>query len=623
MLGKLDRLQSRVGSVMRLSRARGLTLALSLAALVMGGAFLAASVFDVAFRLGPFARALLLAASVILALWAALRARRGSPADERGAAREVEHNFPEIESSRSTAIEYGSDPEKTEAYSSREIVDGLVETTEARTEPLPFRRAVNWKAVKRAGAGVAAVGAVVLLYSLLLPHMAASTAARFWNPFSDTPPPTWTVILSVDPGHREVGRGERVPVRARLGGSRPDSVRVLYRGEGDDEWLASNMSADMEGDAEGRDDGRVFLRTLRVTRRTEYRVVAGDAESPTYRLFPVEAPRVEAIRVRVVPPEYTGLPAEDLPEGAGDVRAVEGSRVEVRIRTNRKVERAELALTLEPRDKRGKGDKGSEADGPPKELSVALEPAPAPQDEGDGKSDAGDEVGGPGDPEDEFEGEELVAAFDLTESGEYRVRLEDSAGRTNSGDEPYDLTAVPDRPPVVKTTKPDKDVSAHKSQDVAVEIEASDDYGIAEVGIVHTLTGKPVRHSVERPAAGTKKSEAKYPVRLALAGLKGGEIITYYPFAIDSKGTETKGDVRFLHTYDEERYGGMPGQQQQKRPPRAVREVERLVERQQNLTRDTFGAARSAEDPKAREASAARSARKQDDVKRDLDELVK
>ena len=177
MSGKLDRLQSRVGSVMRLARLRGVSLAAALAALVMGGAFIAASVFDVAFRLEPFTRALLLAGSVVLAIWAALRARRGSLADGGAAAREVERSFPEIESSLSTAIEFGSDPEKTEAYSSREIVDGLVETTEARTEPLPFRHAVNWRAVGRAGAGLAAVAVAVLLYALLLPHMAASTAA--------------------------------------------------------------------------------------------------------------------------------------------------------------------------------------------------------------------------------------------------------------------------------------------------------------------------------------------------------------------------------------------------------------------------------------------------------------
>ncbi len=337
MTGKLDRLQSRVGSVMRLSRVRGVALGVTLAALVMGGAFLAASVLDIAMRPGTSTRALVLAASAVMAIWAVVRSRRRAPSDDGTVAREVERSFPEIESSLSTAIEYGSDAEKTEAYSSREIVDGLVEVAETRTQPLPFRRAVDWRAVRRAVAGLCAVGVVVLLYGLLLPHMAASTAARFWNPFSETPPPTWTVILSVDPGSREVGRGERVSLRARLGGSRPESVRVLYRGEGDISWLASNMSADTEGDAESINDRSVFVRTLRVTRRTEYRVVAGDAESPTFRLWPVEAPRVEAIRVSVVPPAYTGLPAEDLPEGTGDVRAVERSRVEVRIRTNRRI----------------------------------------------------------------------------------------------------------------------------------------------------------------------------------------------------------------------------------------------------------------------------------------------
>ena len=92
MPGKLDRLQSRVGSVMRLSRVRGVALGLALAALVMGGAFLAASVLDIAMRLGALSRALVLAASAVMAIWAVVRSRRGAPPDDRTAAREVERS---------------------------------------------------------------------------------------------------------------------------------------------------------------------------------------------------------------------------------------------------------------------------------------------------------------------------------------------------------------------------------------------------------------------------------------------------------------------------------------------------------------------------------------------------
>ena len=578
MSGVAGRLAGRVRSVVRLGRTQAVALAVAAAALTVGCAYLAASALDVALKLPWPVRLALFAGALALAVYAAARAARAAASafrDEVAAAREVERRFPQLRTALSTSIEFGGDEEKTAAYSSPAIVERLVENTEAVTEPLPFRRAVDWRRLARAAGALAVAGAAIALYAAALPHMAGSTAMRFFAPLADAPPPTWTVIVDVAPGSVEIARGASVSVEAELAGVAPDSVKLLYRPEGQEGWQESEMVPEA---------GRRFTRTLaRIVMPTEYCVSAGDAVSAVHRLEPYEEPRAESIRLRVTPPEYTLLGPEDLPEGTGDVRSVVGTEVAVRIRANRVPAAASLELVLGP-------------DG--KEVSVPLRPA-------------GEDA------------RELAASFRLDESGEYRVLLRDAKGHTNAGQATFRLKALPDRSPSVRIASPRPEVMAFRNQTVAIEIEGSDDWGLAELGIVHSLAGAPERVAVSRPEAGARSDRKKYEIKLSMHGFKGGEIVPYYGYAVDTDTMngpkETIGELRFIHTYDESDYQSPGGDE---RAPKSVREIGRLIERQMAVMRETFALVSAPEGGAARKDGASRAASDQDALKRDVENLV-
>jgi len=576
-------LVGRVRGVARIASLRGALAGAAFAVLAVAGGFLAASALDIAVHLAVPARAGLLAVTALLAAWLAMTACSRSRREFRNevlAAREVENRFPELGRSLSTAVEYGPDPAKTSRYSSGELVEMLVDSASERSSPLGLRRAVRWRAAVRAAMWASLALAGAGLYAALLPHMAAATARRFFRPLADSPPPTWTVIRDVSPGDRELPRGEGQAIDVELAGLRPREVRLEFRGEGEPGWSSVEMSPSGQ---------RRYSRTLaRIARPTEYRVVAGDAESRVYTLLPVEEPRLESLRVRIVPPEYTGLAPEELPEGTGDVRAPVGTRVELRARAAPGASACSAELSLGGR----------------REMSVALEARAEPR--------------------------EFAGSFTLSESGEYRVRVRDSHGRSSRDDPSYRLTALPDRAPQVRVLEPARDVMAARDQKVTIELEATDDWGVSELGLVHTLSGTPERVTVARPPERSRSAKASYKIELALRGFRGGEIVTYYPWALDNDGVngpkESIGEVRFLRTYDEERYG-LPGERAQ-RTPQAVREVERLISRQMELIRKTFDAARSASEPE-RVGAEERSARfeglaaDQDALRRDLDGFVR
>ncbi len=77
-------------------------------------------------------------------------------------------------------------------------------------------------------------------------------------------------------------------------------------------------------------EGQLDCRIPPATRGFTYQVLAGDAESPIYRVRLVEPPRVAGVQMRITPPAYTGQ-ASRLQTG-GDATIVAGSMVSMQAR---------------------------------------------------------------------------------------------------------------------------------------------------------------------------------------------------------------------------------------------------------------------------------------------------
>ena len=98
-------------------------------------------------------------------------------------------------------------------------------------------------------------------------------------------------------------------------------------------------------------DGEGVLRdvaavTLKATQpKIWFRALAGDDDKMAwFEIHAVPVPQLEAIRVRVVPPDYTGLEPRELPGGLGDIEAWIGSRIEFRGRSSRPLQTAAIRL---------------------------------------------------------------------------------------------------------------------------------------------------------------------------------------------------------------------------------------------------------------------------------------
>src|SRR5690606_8275579 len=127
-----------------------------------------------------------------------------------------------------------------------------------------------------------------------------------------------------------IPHGDPLPIRVRAEGEDPVSttIRIAYRNE------ESRASMARE------DDGAFVYTHGSVTEPFEFVVEGGDYRTRPYQVVPLERPRVEALRVTLEPPEYTGLQPIVADGGLGELVAPEGSRVVLAGHANKPLRRA-------------------------------------------------------------------------------------------------------------------------------------------------------------------------------------------------------------------------------------------------------------------------------------------
>jgi hypothetical protein len=306
--------------------------------------------------------------------------------------------------------------------------------------------------------------------------------------------------LDVRPGDARVKQGTPLAIEARIAGNRaPVSARVEV--SDGDEWRGREMSAG---------GGQFHASLPPVIADFKYRVAVGTIVSPIYQVKVAQPPRVTRIDV-----DYTYPPALDLksrtePDG-GDLYAPAGTAVRLHVFADRPVATGRLSLS-----------NGTSID-----LAVAS-------------------------------ATEMTAAMKVTADGSYRVALADREGMTEGAPTEYFIRVLDDRPPDVHIVKPASDRSVTALEEIEIEAQADDDYGLERVELVYAVRGqaeKAVPLDVPKRATSVTVHHMMY---LEDLGVKPGDFVSYYVRARDiSKGArpnEGRSDIFFLEVrpYEQE-----------------------------------------------------------------------
>lgn len=174
---------------------------------------------------------------------------------------------------------------------------------------------------------------------------------------------------------------------------------------------------------------------------TSYHFQAGDYHSGTYTITVVHEPILTDVRVTLTPPAYTGESATTLTDNAGNVQALEGTRVKVEARSNNPLRAAWVQFDAKERE------------------AVA------------------------------HAGRDLSFEFTALSDGQYRVLLEDSLGFATRDPLNYTIEVFQDHPPTVDVLEPGTDTAMPRTQQVDIGFVAADDFGVTRATLHHRKTG--------------------------------------------------------------------------------------------------------------------------------------
>ncbi|HUG55214.1 MAG TPA: hypothetical protein VMR21_16525, partial [Vicinamibacteria bacterium] len=304
----------------------------------------------------------------------------------------VEEHEPSLQAAVLSAVAAGRHGQEDRPDLSRALVQRLVETAIQKCQTIDYGRQVERRGLRRASGLLAAAAALGMAVAILSPAFLRHAAPFLFAPWSVRAASPYAI--DVEPGHATVPRGGNQTVTARLRGFEAEAVELSVRSGPEAEWKRWPMTPDAAA------EGFQFV-LFGLDAASDYFVESGGVRSPQFRLDVADLPHVKRVDLEYHFPAYTGL-SPQVVEDSGDVAALHGTEVHVRITPTMKVAGGRLHL-----------DGAS-----PSPLAVAT----------DGT---------------------LTAAFQVQKEGFYRILLPSRDGSLRTASPDYTIDVLADQPPSV------------------------------------------------------------------------------------------------------------------------------------------------------------------------------
>lgn len=461
--------------VMRVVRTAGVLLAVTAAAALL---WLALGLADAALSLEPAARVALTAGlwvscammwiAGLLIAWKVPAAAAAAKADELLA-------DPRRGASAALALDPGSSPTPL----SRMLAERALEGAGAALGELRFGQLISrrWLGLLLLGLllPLAAIGCVKLAW----PSAFAVVSQRLLHPSRDIPPYS-RFVFTIHPENPSTVYGGGVLVSAEISGAAVNQpVECLIRKSGGGDILRLPAFRESATRFSRKPDG--------LTEPIDIAFACGRARSAWRRIEVLLEPEILGGTVRLVPPEYTGLDAVSFALDTNEIAAVEGSKVTLEITSNRPLGSGDLTFTPITTP-------GSE----PVAESVKASLSSA-----------------------------QTASFTwiAVKSGRLSATLRDVRGTPSPKPLELSFKLLPDQAPEVVLTSPPPMMLATPKSVIPLNGRAQDDFALAKVNLVRTLSGFRDRVHVVAPALNGKSFDFSDKLDLDELGLVSGQTI--------------------------------------------------------------------------------------------------
>ena len=368
--------------------------------------------------------------------------------------------------------------------------------SELLSEVFAQLRGQNWvRSVPRSRVVAAQTGHLLGISLFILGAMAAWNIApqdrpllqgKFaGGPTTESTSAEWEIL--VEPGNVELERGTSLVVVARFPGQIPAAAELIAVDQ-DGETTRVPLRKSLEDPMFG---GRIAT----VERDLTYHISFDGQKSEEFQVSTFIYPDLLRADIQLNYPEYTNLDPK-LIEDARRVTLVEGSSLDLTCLLNKPVQSARL-LPIESDNQR------------PQQRDLAVR-----------ETDESMRVGS------------WVAVL----PGEQRYELEliDHDGRRNRERAEFRITVLPNQTPDLKVSFPSKDLRASPLQELVLNAEARDDFGLTNLGLTFERPdGTEETIEFGKTAAPDQLVMADHMVPLASLDVQPDDLVSYYFFADD------------------------------------------------------------------------------------------
>src|SRR4051794_8582643 len=339
----------------------------------------------------------------------------------------------------------------------------------------------------------AVVAALILIWLGTTPGFMGYGTSLLWAGLPKGVNKPFYSIL-VDPGNRTVRKRSDLLITAHLTGFTAPKVRFFAKYASASQWEQAEMGTEPGGTA-------YQFMIAGVPENLEYYVEAGGVKSSTYKLNVIELPGVKKIRVTYHYPSWLGL-KDEVEDPGGDLRAVEGTKADVAITTDRPLSNGILML-----------DDGTK---------LTLRNGP------DGL---------------------LMATVPILKDGQFHIAALEGGDDVRLS-EPYFIEAMRDKAPEIKMTRPGRDFKASPIEEVSVQVEAKDDFGLKNVELHYSVNGAVEK--VVPMSGGGKTATGNATIALEDFKVEPGDVVSMYALAKDARN-KTSTDIYFIEVQPFER----------------------------------------------------------------------
>ena len=379
------------------------------------------------------------------------------PEPDAVTARTVGTAFPSIKDRLLNVLQLYPERDSTRIYSV-ELIDASFDDLRRDIAPLDFSTIVDSTQMRSRGKILGAVVGVGILLFILFPTAFRGAAYRLWSYNESFAAPAPFEIL-VEPGNKEVVKGESVQVIVHVSGTRPPLLTLASKPIGQITFEDHTLTPGPDGTF------RYVFERLAAT--TTYAVHAGPVQSESYVLTVADRPVVKLLRLQLEFPSYTKLPPRQLDDNVGDVTALRGTRILVQIETNKNL--AEAALVFND-----------------KHVASLM-----------------------------VHGQKASGSLSLMNERTYHLRLSDSAGTRNADPIEYTLRIVPDAFPTVAIAAPGMNMDIAENISLPMVFRITDDFGFSRLRLAYKL----IQSRYEKPAADFTYITVPLPTGIGIEGL--------------------------------------------------------------------------------------------------------